>query len=344
MRNKIILLALLIISPQLVYGQTGEVTKVGSTAANFLGLEVGARAIALAGAFTAVANDGSSMYWNPAGMAYSDHIMVYYNRVNLYADMSHDFMGVIVPAGANYFGVAFNYLNIGTMEKTTIDEPEGTDIFFTSSSMAISLSYARMLTDRITFGVSGRYIHEQIWQEKADGMSADLGILFTPGLSGLRLGMSITNLGPSIAMDDGPLQTFYRIPTEGQEGTGNRNMPAKYMVDSYPMPTSFQLGAVFDVMGLNSSIIKNTANRVSFVMEVNDAFDNAMRSKFGLEYEWNKILALRGGYKQNYDLASYTFGAGLKIPYEGVDLRFDYAYADYGDLGNVQITSIQIGF
>ena len=46
-----------------------EVTKVGTTAAKFLSIPVGARAVGMGGAFVAVADDASSLYWNPAGIA-----------------------------------------------------------------------------------------------------------------------------------------------------------------------------------------------------------------------------------------------------------------------------------
>ena len=46
-----------------------EVTKSGITAAPFLSIDVGARAAGMGGAFVAVVDDVTAMYWNPAGMA-----------------------------------------------------------------------------------------------------------------------------------------------------------------------------------------------------------------------------------------------------------------------------------
>ena len=341
--KKIIVIIIALLLTVSAYGQR-EVNKVGTTAANFLKLEVGARAVSLAGAFTALANDATALYWNPAGIAYSDHFSATYSNTNLYADIRHQFVGFIFPYYTNFFGVSFNYVDIGKIERTTEFEPDGTGLFFQNFSMSVAVSYARMLTDRITFGVSGKYVHEQIWQEKADGLAGDIGLIFTPGLSGLRLGMSITNFGPNMAMNEGPLQTFYYAPLPDQPGTGNRNLEAKLEVLDYALPISFQMGVALDLAGPKSVFMQNPSNRISFILEVNDSFDNPMRAKWALEYEWRKILALRTGYKQNYDLAEFTWGGGINIPIRGMKLRFDYGMAQYGDLGNIHVTTIQLGF
>lgn len=342
--KRVVLIIMILSCAQIVFGQ-GEVNKVGTTSANFLKLEVGARAVSLAGAYTAIANDATALQWNPAGIASLNKITASYNNANLYADIKHQFLGVVVPVGLNnFFGFSLNYVDVGRIEKTTVDSPEGTGLFFDNYSMAAGISYSRMLTDRVTFGITGRWVHEQIWEQKADGFSADLGIIFTPGLSGLKIGMSITNFGPDMMMDNGPLTTFSYEPRDDQPGVGNRNLDAKLQVQQYPLPISFQLGAAMDIMGANSAFVGNRSNRISIIFEVNDSFDNDMRAKYGMEYEWRKLLALRTGYKQNYDLASFTFGGGLKIPVRGMDLRFDYGMADYGDLGYIHVTSIQIGF
>jgi len=58
----------------LLFGSTNDlsaqrVSKVGTTAGEFLKIGVGSRATAMGGAFVAVSNDVSSLYWNPAGIA-----------------------------------------------------------------------------------------------------------------------------------------------------------------------------------------------------------------------------------------------------------------------------------
>ena len=227
------LILLLVVSPHVVLSQqTGEVNKVGTTAANFLKLEVGARAAALAGAFTAVADDASAIKWNPAGMAYVNQFTLSYNNIDLYAGIKHQFISAIFPMGNNVLGVSVNIVDIGKILKTTITDPDGeTGLYFDSSNMAVAVSYARPLTDRVTIGVSARWVHEQIWQEHAYGYCADIGVLYNPGISGMRLGMSITNFGPDMSMNEGPLQTFEKSPQENTEGVGNRDIWAQWRME-----------------------------------------------------------------------------------------------------------------
>ena len=46
--------------------------KIGTSAANFLGISMGSRATALGGAFTSISSDPSSLYYNPASISRSD--------------------------------------------------------------------------------------------------------------------------------------------------------------------------------------------------------------------------------------------------------------------------------
>ena len=46
-----------------------SLTKTGTTSAQFLKIGIGARAIGMGGAFNSIADDISSIYWNPAGLS-----------------------------------------------------------------------------------------------------------------------------------------------------------------------------------------------------------------------------------------------------------------------------------
>jgi len=84
-------------------------------------------------------------------------------------------------------------------------------------------------------------------------------------------------------------------------------------------------------------------SRVIVVADTYDPNDALLRSNFGLEHEWNNILALRAGYRgatlerdeyDSYIISSYTLGLGLKYNFNFTDMQFDYAFTDYKILGN----------
>ena len=100
MKKRIVFcLIFVIISVTVSFGQTFR--KVGTSAAQFLKIGVGARAVALAGAFGAIASDASTIYWNPAGMATLDNISWTGSHTNWFADISHQYTGLVVPTGNN---------------------------------------------------------------------------------------------------------------------------------------------------------------------------------------------------------------------------------------------------
>jgi hypothetical protein len=62
----------------------------------------------------------------------------------------------------------------------------------------------------------------------------------------------------------------------------------------------------------------------------------------GLEFSWNNLVSLRGGYKFFYDEETYSLGIGIS-PDFNVPVNLDFAYADYGRLGNITRFTLQLG-
>ena len=342
-RFLLVVLVLSLLIPGAVFGQE-EVNKIGSTAANFLKLEVGARAVALGGAFTSIANDGTAMLFNPAGLADFQKPTFTYHNVDLYADIRQHFTGIVIPFGENSaIGVYVNYVNLGWIYRTDIEmqrRERGQYVF--SSNSAYGFSIARRLTDRVLFGISVKYIMEKYWNSSATNFALDFGTVYTPGVGGLKLGLAIKHLGPEMKINEGPDFTFFKKQEDAFPG--NRQLPSRLIMDKYALPTTFSGGVAFDFVGPTSIILPNDIHQLTLLTEVNDAFDAPFRSIVGVEYMWNNMLSIRGGSKQNYDTFKYSFGGGVKIPIMNSEMVFDYAYADYGDLEGVYVTSIEIKF
>ena len=76
---------------------TGEIVKSGTTGANFLKIDIGARGTGMGGAYGSVVNDMSAVYWNAAGLADVSAISVECDYSDWFGTLSHTFFGVGIP-------------------------------------------------------------------------------------------------------------------------------------------------------------------------------------------------------------------------------------------------------
>lgn len=344
-----IVLSLLIIVP-LAFAGTDN---TGTSAANFLKIGVGSRGNSMGGAFVAQANDVTALYWNPAGIANITSLEVGISYTDWILDINHNFLGVVYPLGRiGTIGVSVVSLSMGDMEKTTPLEPDGTGAYFSSSDLALGLTYARQVTDRFSIGGTAKYIHESISFSSAGTFAIDAGTQFDTGYHGLKIGMSISNFGGKMT-----LKGTDQIVTADidQVVNGNPEKEARLETEGWSIPLVFRFGMSLDVLQRDNS-------RLTCNLDFNDPRDNGPYSTFGAEYVWNNMLSLRGGliYRADdfnedklikteeleliYDL-KFAFGAGfyLKIPGMDSKVKMDYAYSDLGLLSSVHSFSFSFG-
>src|SRR5262245_41323537 len=102
--------------------------KAGTSGAAFLKIAAGARAAALGGAYTALADDASSILWNPAGMAKLEKAEVTATRSQWLQSADHDFLAGALPTEYGAFGLAITAFSVGDIEKRITDtsDPDGT--------------------------------------------------------------------------------------------------------------------------------------------------------------------------------------------------------------------------
>ncbi|NOX37755.1 MAG: UPF0164 family protein [Calditrichaeota bacterium] len=323
-----------------IYSLFGEITKVGTTAAQFLKIGIGARASAMGESFVAEANDVSALYWNPAGIAFLKTNEVIFVRTNWIADIRYDFVGAAIPLGQlGTFGLFYAGLTMNEMKVRTEFEPDGTGELFTANSLAIGFSFARRMTDRFTFGINGKYIREQIWHESASTVAVDVGILYQTTFKNLRLGMSVSNYGGKMQMDGKDLLTFVDV-YPNVEGN-NENIIAKLNTEKFDIPMNFRIGFAYDP-------VKNDWQRFTVTLDGVSPNDFKEYLNVGFEYSFREMVFLRGGYKGigvPDNEVGFSAGAGLyKQFFNGFSIRIDYAYTDFGRLENVQRFSIILGF
>lgn len=332
---------LLLTTSTLVFAQ-GEtkVSKVGITAAPFLTIGVGSRAVGMGGAFVATANDASALYWNPAGLAPLQRSELLLVHTRWIADTNFDFAGVVLPLGEfGTIGASISSLTTGDMAVRTIERPEGTGELFSAADLAIALTYSRSLTDRFSIGFNVKYINQRIWHESASGFALDVGTLFVTGFQGLRIGATLSNFGTDMRMEGKDLLVFYDLdPTI--RGNNDR-VPSNIETQNWSLPLNFQFGLAME-------IVRNEQHRFTVASDALHPSDNTESVNLGGEYAFQEKFFLRGGYRDLFlrdGEQTFTIGGGAAVRFLGnVRWKFDYAYADFGRLENEQRLSVAVEF
>ncbi len=336
MNHRMFLLGALLLCSSVAASQT--LTKTGTTAAPFLKIGVGSRAIGMGGAFTATANDISAMYWNPAGLAGINGNEATFNHVSWLADVRYDFAAAAISlADFGTLGVFVDILTMDEMDVRTIEMPEGTGERFTAGGMAIGLSYARSLTDQFSIGFNTKYIRENLWHMSSTSFGIDVGVLYKIAiLNEFRLGANIANFGPKMKLEG--RDNLYVIQVGSAEGN---QVNSDIQLESFDLPLLFRVGVAADV-------VKEETARLTLALDAVHPNDNTGYLNTGLEFAWNEILFVRGGWKSLFERDTeqrWTLGAGINYTMlQGVSLKIDYAYQDFGRLASVHYFSVGLKF
>ena len=315
-------------------------TKVGTTAANFLTIPVGPRASAMGGAYVALANDATALFWNSGAISRlpKSELTVAYSE--WFVQTNYNWIGLVYKIDeGNSFGFSINQLNYGEDEITNEASPEGTGSKWSAADMSIGLSYARNLTDRFSIGATVKYIRQQIWHESASAFGLDIGLLFITQLDGLKLGMNITNFGTEMKLDGKDL--FQRIDIDYKSSSGNNeNISGALSTDSWTLPLYFTVGLGYDV-------VNNKDWQV--VLGADAVYPNNQTSfvNVGGEILWNDMFAIRAGYNSLFkteSLGKLCAGAGIKYDFGPFYTKIDYSYNDYKQFKEISKVSLSIGF
>ncbi|OGU68410.1 MAG: hypothetical protein A2499_09350 [Stygiobacter sp. RIFOXYC12_FULL_38_8] len=338
--KRLVLILMIISLPISVY--SGGFSKVGTAAAQFLKISAGARPMAMGETFVAVANDVSTLYWNPAGITNINMMSVSVSHTQWFAEIFHNYAGMVIPLSDNEgFGISVLSLTTNEQEVTTVDQPEGAGVYYSVNNVAIGLSYARRLTDWFSVGVSAKYIQEDLFNESANTFALDIGTYLKTGFHNLVIAMCVSNFGGNMQLEG---RDLIQLADINKNVSGEYNPDARLKTEPYSLPLNFRVGVSMDILGGKDPFFKSDYHRWTVAIDGNHPNDNVERVNFGTEYSWNETVFARAGYKLNYDVENWTFGAGVKLNLGGQNVSFDYALVDYADLGKVSRISIEVGF
>ena len=255
----------------------------------------GMRALALGGAFAAIADDASGSLWNPGGLGLVQRGELQLAQAQYELDFRETFAAAVYPDwrwGA--MAVTIRHFGASGIEgrddRNTVTDPD-----LTSSESEIGFAYGRAVSAAWSLGGSFKLRRQQIAGRSGGGVGADLGVRVAPALAlgvdapwarGLAVGLSLQNLiEPAIRLDQ----------------------------ESVADPSSMRLGLAYQppVAG---------ALGMLWSFDVEKARGVSPRIHAGLELNPHPLLALRAGI----DHGALTAGTGLRYR----DTEIAYAFED----------------
>jgi hypothetical protein len=168
----------------------------------FLRMGVGARALAMGGAFTAVADDATAAYWNPAGLVKIENIeLTFMYAANMAVDRQLNYFAYTHWLGMG--GLGISWLNAGMDDMPHRDKSGNLLGSENTGSNAIMLSYG-MEVGSLMLGGSAKVLHEDVMGETETGFGLDLGGMFSV-TDNVTAGMMIRDVGSQYGDVDVPL-------------------------------------------------------------------------------------------------------------------------------------------
>lgn len=283
---------------------------VGTTAAQFLKIGVGARDLAMGGATVAVADNAHTLYWNPAGATQikSPELGASYN--SLYQDTSQGYIGYVHPAGRSAWGGAVDYLQVAKIEARQGDTASP-DYTFASRDTALMGSYAYAdVLPGLSLGLNAKYLQLHLDSKHARAFAVDLGSLYKVRGAPLTLGLTVLNVGSNVKFDS----------------------------VSDPLPLGIKAGVAYRLWGEKLLIATGV-----------DAWlrDKRTYGELGMEWKPLSLLAIRAGYqlgRAQDQLGGKKIGLGAGAGFHLKMVTVDYAFVPFGDLGDTHRFSLGLKF
>lgn len=307
-----------------IFPNLGE-ERVGTSSAAFLKIGVGARAESMGGSFVAMADDATCLFYNPAGMELLEQNQAVFTHTEWAVDIKHEFFGYVQRLGDFSLGLSFIALHTDDMPVTDEYHPYGTGEYFSYADFAGGLSFSYRFTRHFTFGLTAKYIQENLDDLRTRGLLMDLGTFYYTGLAGTRFAVVLRNFGAQL----GPGGKYKLRTITGEE--------IEKSYQKFSPPTLFTIGFAFEPWQAGP-------HRLTSSTQLNHPTDNAENFALGLEYAYNEFLMLRSGYKLNVEEESLTLGAGLKLNVWNRILVVDYSHTGFSYLGNSNRFTAIIGF
>lgn len=289
----------------------------GTVGAAFLKIEGGSRPAGLGGAFTGLANDINTIFWNPAGLtAVQDRELTAMQHFS-FADINNNTIGYAQRVGQLVWGASFlgSFTEIERRQGPT-EDPDSTA---TVGGFATGLSLAYPLSTAMSVGGTAKVISQQLDIQNAYGVAADVGLVLNLLEDRLGIGVAVQNAG---VLDGGE-----NLPMALRAGFAYRTWKQSVAAEAEePMPPQELWTLVADA-------------HLPF-LDANPSFH------LGMERWFYDSIAARVGYRISLNenpSDGLAIGIGVRRSGEdmlaNVDFQFDYAFVPDPNLGNAHRVS-----
>ena len=276
-------------------------TENASTGLAFLKLGVGGRAIGMGEAYSALSDDASGMYYNPAGISFGAGDEVTLMHKQWVFGTTSEFLGSTVHSQNFTFGFGLNSTNVDGIEiRQQPGPPEGT---FGLHDLAVSATASWRIDTSLSIGVTGKFLYEKIYVDESDGGAFDFGARYQYDRN-FAFAAVITNIGSMSTLLNEPIV----LPAGARFGASFRSTPADYLAFT-----------------LASDVLKTFK-------------DNGTRIDIGGELAYNSFLAFRTGYQFGYDAKGFSAGFGLRYGVVQLDYAFVPFLDQLGDTHTFALT------
>ncbi len=291
-----------------------------NTAFDFLRNDVSARPAALAGSFVSMANDPTTLFYNPAtlgtleqptgSVGFFKHLLDINSGYITYGQSFEDI---------GWFGAGIVYTNYGSFtEMDDLGNASGNT--FSASDLTLSIGYSNLLDANLYYGAAIKLVYSSIATYNSTALAGDLGLFYSIPESRVTLGVSIRNIGAQ-------LSTYLGV---------REDLPLDLTIGGSIIPKGLPLLLNVNIHRLN---------------DATDTFGQRFNAfTIGGEFTLSKTLQLRFGYDNarrqdlkigtSSGLAGLSAGLGITVK----EYRFDYAISSLGKVGELHRISVSSTF
>ncbi|UII21969.1 type IX secretion system outer membrane channel protein PorV [Fulvivirga ligni] len=319
--------------------------KVINTAVPFMTITPDARAGGMGDVGAATSADANSAYWNPAKLVFIENDIGFALSYTpwlgkIINDMSISYLsGYYKFADDQAVGLSLKYFNLGQIYFT---DDSGTDVGdFKPKEFAVDATYSRLLTQNLSIGVVGKFIHSNLTGSYTTGsadaqpgtsVAADIAVYYNKDLissgsnNSLSLAAVISNIGSKITYSDEDNKDF--IPT-------NLRLGGAFTTNLDPYNT-LTFGLDFNKLLVPSPQPDGSDRDKTLLSGIFGSFGDApggfseeiqeVTLSAGAEYWYNKTFAARAGYfyeaKEKGNRKYLTIGLGFRYQVFGIDFAY----------------------